>query len=157
MALMQGFCTPQSADPGQTIDFRTSTTASTYQVTILRTRNQRVELVGPPDIQAGRELVEGSVPSLHAHLKGIPVMHNPFGAVGHVQPSHPPNESCLDWKVAFSLDITDDWRSGMYAAKCVDADGSTFYIMFVVNPNPNRRNPILVLANVNTWNSYNDM
>ena len=157
MALMQGFCTPQSADPGQSIYFRASTTAPSYQVTILRTRNAPVGSVGPEQIRLGQELTEEGVDNPRVLINAVLQEHNPFYVDGRLCQGHPPDQDCFDWPVAFELEITDEWKSGMYAAKCVDSDRSVFYIVFVVNPNPGRRNKILVLANANTWNAYNDM
>jgi hypothetical protein len=51
MALMQGFCVPLSADPGQRIEFRTSTTADSYTVTFLRFWN-----ANPDEVDAERYL-----------------------------------------------------------------------------------------------------
>jgi hypothetical protein len=73
---------------------------------------------------------------------------------GHPQPFHTPDQPCSDWGRTFQWRIPRDSSSGIYAAKCADA-GSVFYINFVIKPDPAKRNPMLVLANVNTWNAYN--
>jgi hypothetical protein len=48
-----------------------------------------------------------------------------------------------------------DWPSGVYTARCVDADAFTHDIVFVVKPADGHRGDFAVLANVNTWNAYN--
>jgi hypothetical protein len=144
MALMQGFCAPLNADPGQRIEFRTSTTADSYTVTFLRFRNANPDEVEAEDIWNGRELIEEP-------------LRDSFVLPGLNQRPHAPDESCVDWPRVFMLDVPEDWTSGMYAAKCVDDEGALFYIFFIVNPHPDRRKKILVLSNTNTWNAYNDM
>jgi len=142
MSDMQGFCWPLSAAPGETIEFRTATTASTYSVTYLRLRNRNSDEVSADVIHQSQELVEESV-------------SGKFTLSGRIQPAHPPSEPCADWDIAFKLTVPTEWRSGLYSAKCTDSDGSTFYIVFVINPPGSQHNALLVLANVNTWNAYN--
>src|SRR5256885_13183432 len=121
MALMHGFCAPLSADPGQRIEFRISTTADAYTVTILRFRNHNSEEIDAEDIRAGLELDEE------------PILHS-FVLPGKEQPPHTPDEACMDWDRAFMVDITDEWQSGLHPAKRVDDDDSDFYVVFIVNP-----------------------
>jgi hypothetical protein len=47
-------------------------------------------------------------------------------------------------------------KSGVYAARCTDPSGEPTYICFVVPPGSGPRGEIAVLANTNTWASYND-
>lgn len=50
-----------------------------------------------------------------------------------------------------------EWSSGLYAARLVDSQGFTFYSTFVVRPAAtDTRRSLAVIANINTWNAYND-
>ena len=140
MSDMQGFCWPLSVAPGEIFEFRTATTAPSYSVTYVRLRNAE-------DVTA--EMVHGSQELIEVPLSSI------FTLPGKGQPEHTPDSPCIDWDIAFTLTVPAEWRSGLYSAKCVDSDGSTFYIAFVVNPPADEHASLLVIANVNTWNAYN--
>ncbi len=132
MPVIEGYCTPLSAAPGGSIDFRMSTGADAFTVTYLRLKQQ----------------ADGSL--------GIP-MANPFLVQGKLKetPDAAYETSC-GWEPDFSLDVPPAWGSGLYAAKCEDTEGFIFYVVFVVRPDPADRRDIAVLANVNTWTAYND-
>ncbi len=131
MASMLGYCTPLSVTAGNRVRFRTSTTSPSYTITMMRFRNSTFDLaevaVKQPVEDAGR-----------------------FQAT----PADASADGC-GWASMYSFIVPRAWRSGMYAAKCEDADGSVFYITFVVKPRRRRRARIAVLANTNTWNAYN--
>jgi hypothetical protein len=59
------------------------------------------------------------------------------------------------WEATFKVTIPETWQSGIYSARCVDADGTKSDITFIVKPSPARHSRIAVLANVNTWLAYN--
>jgi N,N-dimethylformamidase len=128
---MEGYATPLSGAPGETINFRTSTSASHYNVTYIRLKP------GPG----------GSI--------GVPA-GPPTAVAGTLQqvPNDVWQHGC-GWRSSFRLTIPNGWRSGLYSAECVDSEGFTFHIVFVVKPRPTARSRIAVLANVNTWNAYN--
>ncbi|MFY9983233.1 MAG: N,N-dimethylformamidase beta subunit family domain-containing protein [Chthoniobacterales bacterium] len=126
---VQGYCWPLSGGPGERLSFCISA-RSDYTVTYLRLQTQ-----------------SGAV--------GTPVAP-PFHGATHIQGAPP--EAWADgcnWQETFSLTIPDDWVSGLYSAQCVDQAGLAFHIVFAVKPGP-RRADFAVLANVNTWNAYND-
>ncbi len=130
-AAIEGYCTPLSAAPGDTIVFRMSTAASHYTVTYLRLKHG-----------AG-----GSI--------GLPMAPD-FAVPGQLQAI--PNdvwEPGCGWQADFQLRVPQDWPSGLYAARCQDAEGYTFHVTFVVKPPQNRRREFAILANTNTWNAYN--
>jgi hypothetical protein len=130
-AAVVGYCTPLSVAPGETVSFSASARED-YKVRYLRLKPQ----------------ADGS--------SGV-AMGDAITISGGVQPT--PAEawqSGCGWKTSFSLNVPDDWRSGMYAAKCTDLEGDSYHIVFIVKPDPARRNKIAVLANTNTWNAYND-
>ena len=141
MASIEGFCWPLSAAPGESINFYVST-AGEYTVTFVRFTNNDPSTVTAADICNSQEMSEHLLTDIVFNLSGRP------------QPRHTPDQPCLDWDVALTWAIPPDWISGIYAAKCSDG-ASIFYINFVVKPDPTKRNPLLVLANVNTWNAYN--
>lgn len=141
MASIVGFCWPLSAAPGESINFYVSV-AGNYTVSFVRFANNDPATVTAADICNSQEMSEHFLTDIVLNLSGS------------IQPDHKPNEPCLDWDVAFTRIIPPDWISGIYAAKCANAT-SIFYINFVVKPDPAKRNPLLVLANVNTWNAYN--
>lgn len=127
---LEGYCWPLSAFPGKTIEFKVSS-PSQYQVTYVRLKTQ-------PNGDVGIS------------------MGDPINFDALVQGTNPNwvSEGC-DWTTTFSLTIPNDWRSGMYAAQCSDAEGNQFYIVFIVKPSASQRGQMLALASTNTWSAYN--
>ena len=129
---IEGYCTPLSVAPGDTVDFRMSTGADAFNVTYLRLKQQ-------PD---------GSI--------GIP-MTDPFLVEGRLKaPSAPAYEVNSNWDPDFSLTVPADWGSGLYVARCEDTEGFAFHVVFIVRPEPSKQRDFAVLANTNTWTAYND-
>ena len=128
---IEGYCTPISAAPGESIDFRMSTGADAFTVTYLRLKQQE----------------DGSL--------GIP-MSDPFLITGRFKaaPDAAYEVDC-DWGSDFSLEVPEEWKSGLYAAKCEDTEGYVYYVVFVVRPTPSNLRDFAVLANTNTWTAYN--
>ncbi|MES2016560.1 MAG: N,N-dimethylformamidase beta subunit family domain-containing protein [Pseudomonadota bacterium] len=61
------------------------------------------------------------------------------------------------WHVSYMLAIAPHWRSGLYAARLTDPDGSSFDITFIVrNGGLPAAGALAVLASTNTWQAYND-
>lgn len=61
-----------------------------------------------------------------------------------------------NWRPALSIRIADDWWSGYYVVKLHDQSSDTStYAVFTVRDDDSRE-PILVQASTNTWQSYND-
>jgi N,N-dimethylformamidase beta subunit-like protein len=144
MEEMQAYCWPLSAAPGESIDFRASTAADTYSVTYVSFQNKNRTLVGAVDIGNSEELIEVA-------------MSNPFEQPGQIQKANDsPEEGCSEWKTSWTLDIPDEWGSGLYAAKCEDDAGAVSYALFVVNPPAEGRASLAVIVNTTTWNAYND-
>ncbi len=126
---LEGYCTPLSAAPGQTLEFKVSSSTA-FQVTGLRLKRQ-------PD---------GSV--------GIP-MSAPVdvGAMVQPVPANAWQDGC-GWVTTLTLTVPADWPSGLYSAQCTAPGGAPFHIVFAVKPGEVRRD-FAVLANTNTWNAYN--
>ena len=127
---LEGYCVPISAGPGETIEFKISA-RSGYDVTYLRLKAQ-------DNGEIGISLMETF--SMEAGQQDIPLEAWQDGC---------------DWETAFTLDVPEDWQSGLYAAKCTASDDSEIYVIFVVKPGQNQRADFAILANTNTWNAYN--
>lgn len=128
---IQGYCLPTSVSPGETVQFKVSAKHN-YQVTYLRLKHQS-------DGKVGISMKEPF--SLNAGAQDVP------------------GEAWRDgcgWQTSFTLEVTGDWPSGIYAARCSDLNGDEAYIVFVVKPGANQKRDFAVLANTNTWNAYND-
>jgi hypothetical protein len=140
---MQAYCWPLSATAGESIEFRASTPAASYSVTYMRFQNKDKSLVDAIDIDNSQELVETAA-------------SDTFEQPGQLQEVNvSPEDGCGDWETSFTLDIPDDWKSGLYAAKCEDASDSVFYVPFVVKAAADKRASLAVIANTTTWNAYN--
>jgi hypothetical protein len=99
--------------------------------------------VGPAEIEQSEELV------------GIE-MTAPLTMAGQLQVVEPsPAQGLVNWSPSVALDVPADWPSAIYAARFVDAVGSTCHVPFVVQPAPDRLSPLALLANVTTWCAYN--
>jgi len=143
--MIEGFCWPLSAAPGETISFRVRTSAQKYTVSYASFRTRAGATA--TDVHAGDEITADILGDIA-----------PFDVNGHMYPDHAPDEDCTDWgegaavAPAFQLTVPA-WRSGIFAALC-NSGGSACCIPFVVKPGASRAK-LLVLANVNTWNAYN--
>jgi N,N-dimethylformamidase len=132
LPVIEGYCTPITAAPGESIDFRMSTGADAYTVTYMRLKQQADESVGIP-------------------------MADPFLVIGRLKAApEAAYETDCDWDADFTLEVPKEWGSGLYAAKCEDTEGFVFYVVFVVKPTPSKQRDFAVLANTNTWTAYND-
>ncbi len=128
---VEGYCTPLSVFPGETIEFKVSA-RSDYDVNYVRLKQQD----------------DGSI--------GLPMMDAVSMSEGVQSTNEEAWENGCGWQASFTLEIPADWKSGLYAAQCTDSNGDDFYIVFIAKPNPDQRGDIAVLANSNTWNAYND-
>jgi hypothetical protein len=127
---VEGYCTPLSVAPGETIEFKVSA-GEDYEVTYVRLKQQDDGSVGLA--------VTGTI-SVSAGVQNTPAEAWQNGC---------------GWQTSFTLDVPLDWQSGIYAAHCTDSSSNETYIVFIVKPNQEQRNEIAVLANINTWNAYN--
>jgi hypothetical protein len=141
--MLQGFCWPESASPGEAIDFFTSTGAGAYSAAYVRLLNQATQLVNFATVTQNGELVEQ-------------VVCGPFTLPGALQnTAHNPSQGCADWNRSFTLTVPADWPSGIYAVKLIDSAGSTTYVPFVVKAPATNHGDFLLVANTTTWNAYN--
>ena len=155
---VEGYCWPLSASPGETIDFWTGvrlslppdgvnadvTEPATYTVDVRRLRRMRAGVLGVYD-----------------DVKDTPLDGESFTAIKYELPPDFLSTGARWGNPAFSLTIpdgapghSDHWPSGMYAARCTDSSLRDFYIPFIVRTSAARK-PFAVIANTNTWNTYN--
>jgi len=78
-----------------------------------------------------------------------------------VQPVwNPPARRGCGWATNYTLTIPANWPSGTYSAHCYPSGTNdseeSFEAAFVVKPAPASTAKVAVVANVNTWNAYND-
>jgi N,N-dimethylformamidase len=138
---IQGYATSHGAAPGETINFAVSSRVPSFTITYYRFKETTFNSEGAPMTQP-IQITSGSA-------KGAPTKSWSQGC---------------NWQANISLTIPTDlingdsvWKSGFYYAKLETNTGGITYITFVVKPNPNlQRKKIIVIANVNTWNAYND-
>lgn len=127
--ILEGYCWPLSAPPGGSINFcisgQSSTTVSFYR--------HKANASGLTSILLGSTNVATSLQ---------PVTDTSA------------SNGC-GWSNNLTLSIPSNWVSGMYSARCTNNAAQTFWITFVVKPNPNQKGRIAALANINTWNAYN--
>jgi hypothetical protein len=139
---LEGYSSAMSAAPGGTLSFYVSTGGSTLTVTYLRLHVDASNIFssdyGVP--------VSGSF-QVPGQERPVTTTQPWAGAGWDQDPSHPAD---------FSVTVPSWWTSGLYAAQVVDDRGYVLYITFVVNPDPAHHSSIAVLANINTWNCYND-
>jgi hypothetical protein len=126
-----GYALPLSVEPGGTVSFRVSALAP-YDLVFQRLRQQSS---GDPGIDI---------------------------AVGARQPGTArtvPTTAWCDgcgWPESFTFTVPPNAKSGIYSARCTDISGEATHICFVVRPGATGRGDLAVLANTNTWTSYND-
>lgn len=131
---LQGYCTPLSVSPGGNIEFYLSAaTDGKIRYRIVRIRRNGVA-VGIPMTGASGEWT-----GKNQCYKELDSSVNGCG-----------------WDKSGDFRVPNEWPSGIYAAHCIDEFDSDYYVTFVVRPRSNTKNKILVLANTNTWNAYND-
>lgn len=128
---VRGYCTPVSVAAGQALGFRLAAGAGNSLVTVTIRRLTYTAPYG--------EVVAGPT-QVRAMYRTVPV--KPW-AMDH------------NWPVTFSLQTGPSWRSGLYAAECVDGAGRVFWVTFIVRPSYSPLYKIAILSHINTWNAYN--
>lgn len=126
----EGYCWPISGAPGDTITFHVESPAaySARYVRFQRNGNQN-----DPVGMSGAFPVGASLPVTNAS----------------------PWQNGCGWPSSFQCVIPNSWPSGIYAAELQDGRGHLSHVDFIVKPNPASLGDFAVLANTNTWNSYN--
>jgi len=168
--LVEGYCWPLSAEPGDPIDFKVSVTERAPQGSPVKcgVRYLRLRRISHRD-----ESGDGRYIDVSDH-ETMP-LEDHFTAEYQHHGSEDWKTGC-NWDTSFRLAIPRDekWRSGLYAAECrpVEAHATkdaecvlvddpnreqeAWYVVFIVRPTTGDRSAELaVLANTNTWNAYN--
>lgn len=121
-----------SYDPGDTVEFRGSTTAETWDIHIYR---------------------DGHDPQTVHEAKGLPGSFTKTSETAYI-------DGC-DWPVLHSWTISEGTRSGFYrvVSTCLRPDGQRFvqHHFFTVRPTKEtQQGKLLILLATATWTSYND-
>jgi len=125
--MIEGYCFPQSAEPGESLPLHVSTDAPAFDVEIAR---------------------EGATREVVWRAEGVR---------GHAHPTPDDAAAIgCGWPPTLEIPIGEDWRSGYYAVT-LTAGEERAEAFLVVRPGPStpRASMILVLATT-TWNAYND-
>jgi hypothetical protein len=130
-AAIAGYPLPLSVAPGRKVSFRVSA-LTPYDVTIQRLKQQANGDFGTTIATLPRQ-----------------------AGIARALPADAWSDGC-GWPESFSFTVPASARSGVYAARCRDIGGEDTYLCFVVKPKSTGRGEIAVLANTNTWCSYND-
>lgn len=131
---LRAYAWPQSAAPGEAIDFMVSGRGS-GEVTFAR--HEVDAAVGETtlvDDERGRARFRPVVQPVQAQAWR-------HGA---------------GWSPSLSLTIPDDWPTGIYSARFTNDAGGVVRAPFVVKPAAAQRSGLALLANVNTWLAYNN-
>ena len=125
---VEGYTDKQSYAPGETIQFKIHSLTTSVELLIYRC-GERQELLYRVDNVATR------VQNYNCRSYSM---------------------GC-DWKTSHQLIVPQkSWKSGIYAATLMNDYGEISYISFVIKSLLPSRNKILVLANTNTWQAYNN-
>jgi hypothetical protein len=142
-AKLEGYAWPPSAKPGETIAFKVTTGADSYEATFVSFKNADRADVTANTIEHSGEIVESPFSGPTPHPGGM--------QTGERSPA----VGAIDWNESFTFDVPDDFASGFYAVKLTDSEGDISYMPFVVQPPNDRRADFAVIVNVTTWNAYN--
>jgi hypothetical protein len=130
---VQGYTATTSVNVGESLDFYvTVNPEQEYQITIFR-------LGGYGGVGA-RQLMQS--PVLHGTSQPEPVLDRATGAI-----------SC-DWSVAWTLDVPQDWQSGLYQAILTNSQNWRSIIPFVIRDDA-RAADLCVVLPFTTYAAYN--
>ena len=129
---MNGYCWPQSAEPGGTVGLHLSSAGGRpVSVEVARVGRNRDVVFSEPAVAAG----------------------------DHPTPLGADRDGC-DWPVATEITVGSDWISGYYEVLLqIDLDGRRrrSHAFFVVRPRIGAPTaPVLLALSTNTWHAYND-
>ncbi len=131
---IEGFASPTSIAPGESLQFRVNTDAPTFNLDIYRTGYYG---------GAGARLIDS--------ITNLP---------GQAQPDCRTDPSvgltsCANWSISHTLTVPDDWVSGVYVARFTRPDtGGQAQAMFVVRDD-SRQAPIFYPLALTTYQAYN--
>ena len=125
--MLEGYCFPRSATPGESIPLHVSTDAPSFDVEVAR---------------------DGSVREVAWRTSRVP------GEV-HPVPDDAAATGC-GWPSSIEIPVGEGWRSGYYAVTLLAGDERADAFL-VVRPAPGGpRAPSILVLSTTTWNAYND-
>jgi hypothetical protein len=154
---IEGYCWPMSVAPGERVDFKVGVRLSLPPLGV----DAEVEDPARYTVEIRRlRRMKGGVEADYDEVMPTPLNAQSFVAPRYALPADLLSHGA-GWSDAFSLTVPDlppddpnHWRSGLYAARLTDGKGHSFYVSFVVRAT-GARAPFAILANTNTWNTYN--
>src|SRR5207244_470405 len=133
-AKLEGYAWPISAKPGESMAFKVTTDADTYDATFVSFKNADRSKVTANTIEQSAELVEAPFSD--------PVTYPGGMQIGDRSPA----TGAIAWNESFTFDVPADLASGLYAVKLRDSEGDVSYIPFVVQPPDDRRADFAVIV-----------
>ena len=125
--MLEAYCFPRSALPGESLPLHVSTDAGTVDVEVAREGGVRTVVWRAASVAAG----------------------------AHATPPDAAAQGC-GWPAALEIPIGEDWRSGFYAVT-LRAGDERAEAFLVVRPAPGRPTaPMILVLSTSTWNAYND-
>ena len=125
--MIDGYCFPRSAEPGESLPLHVSTDAPAFNVEIARGGAER-------DVVWRAESVRGQA---------------------HPTPDDAAANGC-GWPAALEIPIGEDWRSGFYAVTLTAGDERADAFLVVRPGVAAPRAPMILVLATTTWNAYND-
>lgn len=159
--LVEGYCWPLSASPGEIIEFKVSVTkqaAPTHAFVDCGVRYLRLRRVPERDPVDRDWWIDVSDHTPMSHPRPFKY-HAEFQETG----KEPWKTGCK-WEHGFTLEIPTHgtWASGLYTAEICPKnedpakETGVCYVVFIVKPGAGQnKNALAVLSNSNTWNAYN--
>jgi hypothetical protein len=125
--MLEAYCFPRSALPGESLPLHVSTDAGAFDVEVAREGAERTVVWRAAGVEAG----------------------------AHATPPDAAENGC-GWPAALEIPIGPDWRSGYYPVTLRAGDERT-EAFFVVRPAAGgRKAPMILVLSTSTWNAYND-
>ena len=124
--MLEAYCWPQSALPGQEVGLHVSADTGAIGVEVVR---------------------QGANPEVVWRADAVPVgdAEAPEDAASH---------GC-GWPATVTIPLDPSWRSGMYLVSLTSGDERS-HAFFAVRPEPDRKAPILLVLSTTTYAAYND-
>lgn len=124
---MSGYTDKISVTPGDTLHFKTSTSAKEFSATIMRFGKKTDKLK---------------------------IINNIPGKIQNV-PDFSWSHGC-GWMTTLTFVIPLNFQPGIYSVRFKDSNNSISWTTFIVKPVHNGRTPLAVIVATNTWNAYNN-
>src|SRR5512134_1844789 len=125
--MLEGYCFPRSALPGESIALHVSTGSATFDVEVAR---------------------EGAARGVVWRAEGV--AGSPLAV-----PDDAAANGCR-WPAALQIPVGDDWRSGYYAITLTAGDERADAFLVVRPASDGPRAPAILVLSTTTWNAYND-